>query len=53
MSKIRGWREEGTDVYAYFNNDAHGFAIRDAAHLLTVSGDGSPNRTASSARSRT
>jgi uncharacterized protein YecE (DUF72 family) len=30
---IRGWVAEGTDVYAYFNNDWHGNAVRDATWL--------------------
>lgn len=28
--KGRNWLSQGRDVYAYFNNDAHGFAIRNA-----------------------
>jgi uncharacterized protein YecE (DUF72 family) len=28
--RARGWLAEGTDVYAYFNNDWHGAAIEDA-----------------------
>ncbi len=32
-AKTRGWLEEGSDVYAYFNNDAHGYAVKDAQAL--------------------
>lgn len=28
--RARGWLAGGTDVYAFFNNDAHGFALADA-----------------------
>jgi uncharacterized protein YecE (DUF72 family) len=31
--RIRGWRRAGRDVYAYFNNDAQAFAVRNAADL--------------------
>ena len=31
--RIRGWLGEGLDVYAYFNNDEHGYAVANAAHL--------------------
>lgn len=31
--KIAGWLKEGRDVYAYFNNDVHGYAVQDAALL--------------------
>ncbi len=31
--RIEGWRERGDDVYAYFNNDWQGFAIRNALWL--------------------
>lgn len=30
---IKGWLLEGRTVYAYFNNDAHGFAIQNALRL--------------------
>jgi uncharacterized protein YecE (DUF72 family) len=30
---IRGFLDRGTDVYAYFNNDPEGHALRDADHL--------------------
>lgn len=31
--KIKEWRQEGLDVYAYFNNDACGFAAKNAKRL--------------------
>jgi uncharacterized protein YecE (DUF72 family) len=31
--RLAGWLGEGTDVYAYFNNDFEGHAVRDAAWL--------------------
>jgi uncharacterized protein YecE (DUF72 family) len=31
--RLRSWMGEGTDVYAYFNNDWHGAAWADATHL--------------------
>lgn len=31
--KIREWRRDDLDVYAYFNNTAHGHAIEDAQRL--------------------
>ena len=30
---LAGWRDEGCDVFAYFNNDADGAAVRDASLL--------------------
>ncbi|HYJ34072.1 MAG TPA: DUF72 domain-containing protein [Candidatus Binatia bacterium] len=41
--KIARWRAEGRDVYAYFNNDVHGYAVEDAALLVRMaegSGEG-------------
>jgi uncharacterized protein YecE (DUF72 family) len=32
-AKCRGWLKEGRDTYAYFNNDAHGFAAKNALSL--------------------
>jgi len=29
-SKARYWMGKGKDIYAYFNNDAHGFAVKNA-----------------------
>ncbi|WP_243228334.1 DUF72 domain-containing protein [Microbacterium sp. CIAB417] len=31
--RIRGWADAGRDVYAYFDNDAHGHAPHDALRL--------------------
>jgi uncharacterized protein YecE (DUF72 family) len=31
--RIRDWLDDGLDVHAYFNNDAHGFAIENARGL--------------------
>jgi uncharacterized protein YecE (DUF72 family) len=31
--RLRAWIDEGTDVYAYFNNDYEGHAVQDAAWL--------------------
>ena len=34
--EIKGWRSNGLDVYVYFNNDYHGFAIENARDLLDL-----------------
>jgi uncharacterized protein YecE (DUF72 family) len=31
--RIRTWRAEGRDVFAYFNNDEMGYAVRNALRL--------------------
>jgi uncharacterized protein YecE (DUF72 family) len=31
--RLAGWLDEGTDVYAYFNNDFEGHAVEDARWL--------------------
>lgn len=31
--KIKKWQNKGLDVYAFFNNDAHGYAVRNAREL--------------------
>ena len=31
--RLRRWLDEGTDVYAYFNNDIGGHAVADAKWL--------------------
>jgi uncharacterized protein YecE (DUF72 family) len=31
--RVNEWRAAGQDVYAYFNNDGHGHAVRNAARL--------------------
>ncbi len=35
-AEMRRTLSQGRDVYAYFNNDAHGCAVRDAARLKTL-----------------
>lgn len=32
--KIKNWAKKGLNVFCYFNNDAHGFAIKNAKELL-------------------
>jgi len=34
--KIKKWLEEGLDVYCYFNNDFHGYAIENTKELLKL-----------------
>jgi uncharacterized protein YecE (DUF72 family) len=41
---------EGRDVYAYFNNDEQGHAIRDALALKRLLGDLGPREISHSAR---
>ena len=36
VPKIRAWRERGLDVFAYFNNDVHGYAPMDAGDLMRL-----------------
>lgn len=31
--RIKGWLKEGRDVYIYFNNDAYGYAVKNAVRL--------------------
>ncbi len=31
--RLAGWRDEGSDVYVYFNNDYEGHAVHDARWL--------------------
>ena len=37
--RIRAWRDEGRDVFAYFNNDERAYAPRDAARLRDLVGE--------------
>ena len=37
--KIRKWQRQGGDVYCYFNNDAYGFAVKNAKELLKLCQD--------------
>lgn len=34
--QIRVWEASGRDVYAYFNNDGHGYAVRNAQSLRAL-----------------
>ncbi len=38
--RLQGWLDEGSDVYAYFNNDYEGHAVADAAWLAARLGAG-------------
>jgi len=33
---IKGFKEKGLDIYAYFNNDAHGYAVENALELKDI-----------------
>ncbi len=35
-SYMKNWNDEGLDVYAYFNNDAHAYAIENARKLKSL-----------------
>ena len=37
--QLRTWSEQGHDVYAYFNNDGGGHALRDARTLMRLVGE--------------
>jgi uncharacterized protein YecE (DUF72 family) len=37
--RIGEWRSQGRDVYAYFNNDGHGHAVRNALRLRELVGE--------------
>jgi uncharacterized protein YecE (DUF72 family) len=37
-ARIGEWRDGGHDVYAYFNNDGHGHAVRNAIRLGQILG---------------
>jgi len=34
--KIKKWEEQNLDIYAYFNNDVHGYAIKNAQLLINL-----------------
>jgi uncharacterized protein YecE (DUF72 family) len=36
--RIGEWARDGRDVYAYFNNDGHGHAVRNAETLRALTG---------------
>lgn len=38
--KIEKWKEKGKDVFVYFNNDAYGFAIKNAITLKKMISSG-------------
>jgi uncharacterized protein YecE (DUF72 family) len=40
--RIRVWVAEGRRVYMYFNNDAYGYAVRNALRLKEMLGQGPP-----------
>jgi uncharacterized protein YecE (DUF72 family) len=44
--RMQRWLEEGCDVYAYFNNDWHGNALKDAAWLRERLGEFGATRAA-------
>jgi uncharacterized protein YecE (DUF72 family) len=37
-ARVREWEADGRDVYAYFNNDGHGHAVRNAVRLRELLG---------------
>ena len=37
--RIGEWRSQGRDVFAYFNNDGHGHAVRNALRLRELVGE--------------
>lgn len=37
--RIGEWRSQGRDVFAYFNNDGHGFAVHNALRLRELIGE--------------
>ena len=36
--KFKKWEKEGHTIWAFFNNDVHGYAIEDAKRLLKLIG---------------
>ncbi|QEH35330.1 hypothetical protein OJF2_38810 [Aquisphaera giovannonii] len=36
--RIGEWRRQGREVFAYFNNDGHGYAVRNALRLRELAG---------------
>jgi uncharacterized protein YecE (DUF72 family) len=41
--RIRVWLEEDLDVYTYFNNDAFGYAVKNALTLKELLSPGLPS----------
>ncbi len=37
--RLAEWQSMGQDIYAYFNNDGHGHAVRDALRLRELTGE--------------
>lgn len=37
--KIKNWEKSGIDIYAYFNNDVGGFAVKNAKTLIQMVGN--------------
>jgi uncharacterized protein YecE (DUF72 family) len=40
--RVRTWVAEGKSVYLYFNNDAYGYAVRNALRLREILGQAPP-----------
>ncbi|HSF29308.1 MAG TPA: DUF72 domain-containing protein [Candidatus Tectomicrobia bacterium] len=40
--RVRTWVAEGKSVYMYFNNDANGYAVKNALRLREILGEGPP-----------
>jgi uncharacterized protein YecE (DUF72 family) len=38
-ARIRSWQDEGREVFAYFNNDAEGYAVDNAQALQDALGN--------------
>jgi uncharacterized protein YecE (DUF72 family) len=36
VKKFRRWQKQGHEIWAFFNNDVHGYAIKDAKRLLSL-----------------
>ncbi len=36
--KIKEWLKNNFDIYAYFNNDAEGYAVKNAEELMRIIG---------------
>lgn len=44
-ASARGWRDEGRDVFVYFDNDAEGHAVRNARTFAELVGDEAAERS--------
>ena len=38
--RIESWRKDGLSIFAYFNNDVGGYALKNAAELKALLGNG-------------